>query len=88
MEKQGRHYHGCSFAQNPTIHSYRFNKSDEVALKSERKFNLLLYFMRIAIIIPYIPSTPAITTGMIDLNSRSDFSTATDTIPTPDLAVP
>ena len=41
-----------------------------------------------AIMSPYIPSTPAMTTGMIDLKRRSGLSTATDTIPTPDLAVP
>ena len=39
-------------------------------------------------IMPYMPSTPAITTGMIDLKMRSDFSTATAMIPTPDFAVP
>ena len=37
---------------------------------------------------PYIPSTPAITTGMIDLKRSSGLRTATETIPTPDLAVP
>ena len=37
---------------------------------------------------PYIPSTPAMTTGMIDLKRSSGFRTATETIPTPDLAVP
>ena len=44
--------------------------------------------MRIAIIMPYIPSTPAITTGIIDLKIRSDLRTATATIPYPALAVP
>ena len=49
---------------------------------------LLFCFNRIAMIMPYIPSTPAITTGMIDLKIRSGLRTATATIPTPDLAVP
>ena len=44
--------------------------------------------MRMPIMRPYIPSTPAMTTGMIDLKRSSGLRTATDTIPTPDLAVP
>ena len=44
--------------------------------------------MRMPIMRPYLPSTPAMTTGMIDLKRRSGFITETATIPTPDLAVP
>ena len=44
--------------------------------------------MRMAMIMPYMPRTPAMTTGMIDLKMRSDLRTATATMPTPDLAVP
>lgn len=35
-----------------------------------------------------MPSTPAITTGMIDFITRSGFITPIDDTPTPDLAVP
>ena len=41
-----------------------------------------------AMIMPYIPRTPAMTTGIIDLNRRDELITQTETIPTPDLAVP
>ena len=49
---------------------------------------LLEDLMRIAMIMPYIPNTPAMTTGMMDLKRRSGLRTVTETIPTPDLAVP
>ena len=35
-----------------------------------------------------MPSTPAMTTGMIDFITRSGFMTPIDDTPTPDLAVP
>ena len=44
--------------------------------------------MMIAMIMPYMPKIPAITTGMIDLKINSGFSDATATIAYPDFAVP
>ena len=44
--------------------------------------------MMMAIIMPYMPRIPAMTTGMIDLKMRSGLSAAVSTIPSPALAVP
>ena len=44
--------------------------------------------MMMAIIMPYMPRIPAITTGMIDLKIRSGLSAAVSTMPSPALAVP
>ena len=50
--------------------------------------HLLLPFMMMAMIMPYMPRIPAMTTGMIDLKIRSGLSAAVSTIPSPALAVP
>ena len=52
------------------------------------KKHLLPCFMRMEMIMPYMPNTPAITMGMIDLKMSSGLRIATETIPTPDFAVP
>ena len=44
--------------------------------------------MMMAIIMPYMPRIPAMTTGMIDLKIRSGLSAAVSTMPSPALAVP
>ena len=62
-------------------------QSVSISQNFEKRY-LLLCLRRIEIMRPYIPSTPAMTTGMIDLKRRSGLRTATETIPTPDLAVP
>ena len=59
-----------------------------ISTRGQLRSNLLDCFMRIEIIMPYMPSTPAMTMGMIDLKTSSGLMTATLTMPTPDLAVP
>ena len=53
-----------------------------------RCWYLLFCLMMIPMMRPYIPRIPAMTTGMIDLNTSSGLIEVTSKMLTPDFAVP